>query len=163
MIADIYFLGIPFEFDLEGELAYGDVRVRVGDLPLFWGVSLSYLDAENEFRLPLPGNPIGIVDFDLTDIGWGARLLWDTRDDPMFPESGQKFDLSTGIHDPGLGGDYGYTTWNLKALTFHPLGERFVLGGGYSTTALAEILLSTLFPGSHCAAFRPCGTRENRC
>ena len=138
IIADIYLLGVPFEFNLKGELAYGDVRVRVGDLPLFWGVSISYLNADNEFRLPLPGNPIGIIDFELTDVGWSGRMFWDTRDNSMFPESGQTADLSVGVHNPSLGGDYDYRTWKMKALTFHRLGGRFVLGGRLEFNAVTS-------------------------
>lgn len=129
VFADIYVLGVPFQFNLNGKLAYGDVKVRIGDLPAFWGAHLSYLDASNRFLLPLPDDPIGILEFDLKDVGLGAGLFWDTRDDPMFPTAGRGLELTYAVHAPGVGSDYDYDRLKFKAVTFHPLGERFNVGG----------------------------------
>lgn len=131
VVADIYLAGIPFEFNLTGTVLAGDTKVRMGESNFFWGVGANYFDATNEFRLPLPNDdpPIGLIDFDLRDVGISAKLMYDTRDNNLYPGSGQLVDLSFGLHDEALSSDYDYTTARFKALSFHPLSDRWMVGG----------------------------------
>lgn len=130
VFADIYVLGIPFEFNLEGYIFYADTRVRFGDSDFFWGVGASALKADNTFLLPLPDRPpLGLLDFDFLDIGMTGRIMYDSRNDPMFPSSGQRVDLTVAAHNSAIGGDYDYVLSKIKALTYHPLGTKMVISG----------------------------------
>ncbi len=130
VFADIYVLGIPFEFNIEGYLFYADTRVRFGDSDFFWGVGVTALDAENEFLLELPEGPsLGFLATDFLDIGLTGRLMYDSRNDPLFPSSGQRVDLTVAMHDKSVGADFDYVHSTIKALTFHPVGERTVVSG----------------------------------
>ena len=130
VFADIYLLGIPFEFNIEGYLFYADTRVRFGDSDFFWGVGATALDADNEFLLPLPDlPPLGLLATEFLDIGLTGRLMYDSRNDPLFPSSGQRVDLTIAVHDQSVGADFDYVHSTIKALTFHPIGERMVISG----------------------------------
>ena len=130
VFADIYLLGVPFEFNIEGYLFYADTRVRLGESDFFWGVGATALDADNEFLLPLPDRPpLGLLTFDFLDVGVTGRVMYDSRNDPLFPSAGQKVDLTVAVHDGAVGGDFDYVHSAIKALTYHPLGERMVISG----------------------------------
>ena len=132
VITDFYVLDQPFEFNLEGVIVYQDVRFRLGKSNWFMGVALSYLDATNTFKFKPPesvGVDIdGFFATDFKDVGLKGRLMYDSRDDSMMPGKGRLFDLSVTRNDQGLGGDYDYTTTELKFLSFHSLNDRFVIG-----------------------------------
>ena len=131
VFADIYVLGVPFEFNIVGLLFYADTRIRLGDSNFFWGVGCTAMDAENTFLLPLPGDkpPLGLLAFDFLDVGLTGRLLYDTRDDPMFPSSGQKVELTVTVHDESIIGDFDYVVSKLNALIYHSLGSHLVISG----------------------------------
>ena len=118
----------PFNFKLDGELAYLSVKRRVGTSRWFFGIGTSYLDGLVSFdlgNLPLPPD---FFDFSLRDIGLAASASYDTRDDTMMPGSGVLLDYTMWYHNESIGGDFDYSTYRLKAHWFRPLGKRFVLG-----------------------------------
>lgn len=128
--ADIYVLGVPFEFNLTGSVLFADVRRRLGDSDIFVGVTATYLSADNRFVLNFPDrDPIGLFDFDLRDTSLTGELVYDGRDDSMFPTKGQYGAFSVAVHSEDFSGDYNYELYKLKALTFNPLGQRWVLSG----------------------------------
>ena len=124
-----YLADQPLKFNLEGILAYQETRFRFGDSRWFWGIGLSYLSADTAFRADLPdGTPIKLFPNDLKNVGLSGKLAWDSRDNTSMPNSGQLVDLSLWRYDDAIGGDYNYWNGKLKLTSFHPFGERFVLG-----------------------------------
>jgi len=119
----------PIKFNLEGVLAYQETRFRFGDSRWFWGIGLSYLDADTAFRVALPDEaPMELFPSTLTNIGLAGKLAWDSRDNTSMPNKGQLVDLSLWRYDDAIGGDYDYWNGKLKFTSFHPFGEKWVLG-----------------------------------
>ena len=134
VIADFYVFDVPFEFTLEGIIFFPDIKFRVAESYWFLGAALLILDGSNVFRRD-PGEiedppvvPDGFLASEFTDVGLTARAMYESRDDTIMPSTGRLFDLSVTRNDEALGGDYNYTTLEMKFLSFHQLHERFVLG-----------------------------------
>ena len=135
VISKVYFFDIPFKFELEGALVYQDIKFRLGESSWFLGVGLSYLNARSVFEDDLddivPPEGVDRDDFlasSFKDIGLKATAMYETRDDSLMPGKGQLLDFSIRRNDEALGGKYNYTTYKAKALSFHPLGDRWVMG-----------------------------------
>jgi hypothetical protein len=119
----------PYKFNLEGVLAYQETRFRFGDSRWFWGIGLSYLSADTAFRVELPdGTPIKLFPNDLKNVGLSGKLAWDSRDNTSMPNSGRLIDLALWRYDDAIGGDFNYWNGRLNLNSFHPFGEKFVLG-----------------------------------
>jgi hypothetical protein len=132
-----YLLDQPFKFNLNGFLAYQETRVRFRDSKWFWGIGLSYLDANTSFKLELPEEaPIDLFGVDLKNVGLSGKLAWDSRDNTSMPNTGQLIDLSLWRYDEALGGDYDFWNAKLKLLSFHQLHEKFVLGVRFEYSAI---------------------------
>lgn len=138
-----YLLDKPFEFNLEGLLAYQDTRFRFGDSRWFWGIGLSYLDASSAFNVSLPEDlpieddeSLELFRHDLRNVGLSAKFAWDTRDNTSMPNTGQLFDFAGWRYDEAIGGDYDYWDARLKMLSFHQLHEKFVLGLRFEFSAI---------------------------
>ncbi len=124
-----YILDHPFKFNLEGLLFYQETRFRFGDSKWFWGIGLSYLDANTSFKIDLPEDaPIDLFQTEVRNAGLSAKFAWDTRDNTSMPNRGQLFDLAVWRYDESLSGDFSYWDTRLKLLSFHQLHEKFVLG-----------------------------------
>ena len=134
VISDFYLFDQPFEFNLEGIIFYQDLKFRIAESNWFLGAALLVLDGTNSFRRSPedieepPPVPEDFLAKDFNDVGVTARAMYETRDDSLMPSTGRLFDLSLTRNDEALGGDYNYTTLELKFLSFHQLHERFVLG-----------------------------------
>ncbi|MBT8050383.1 MAG: outer membrane protein assembly factor [Gammaproteobacteria bacterium] len=132
VVTNFYVLGRPYEFELEGVVLVQDVKFRLGQSNWFLGVGLSYLKADITFRVPPPDpdniDVSGLLTGEFTDIGLTARVMRETRDDSLMPSTGSLIDMTLSSNGDYVGGNYDYTTLKLKFLSFHPLGERFVLG-----------------------------------
>lgn len=122
--ATYYVADLPFDFSLEGALAYASVKRRIANGNWFFGFSTSVVDSDAFFR----DDGSGIPDFEFTDVGVGAMGIYDTRDDSMMPSSGQLVDLTISRYDDAIGGDFDYWTSRLKVNSFHRFAEKFVLG-----------------------------------
>jgi hypothetical protein len=124
-----YVVDQPIKFNLKGVMAYQETRFRFGDSRWFWGIGLSYLSADTAFRVDLPDEtPIELFPSDLKNVGLSGKLAWDSRDNTSMPNSGQLVDLALWRYDDTIGGDYDYWNGKLKINSFHPFGEKFVLG-----------------------------------
>jgi len=133
-----YVLDKPIKFNLEGVLAYQETRVRFGDSRWFWGIGLSYLDADTALRLELPDEaPIKLFPNTLTNVGLSGKLAWDSRDNTSMPNSGQLVDLALWRYDDAIGGDYDYWSGKLKLTSFHPMSKKFVLGLRFEYSAIS--------------------------
>jgi hypothetical protein len=132
-----YLLDRPFKFNLEGLLAYQETRFRFGDSKWFWGIGLSYLDANTSFRLDLPEEaPIDLFGVDMKNAGLSGKLAWDSRDNTSMPNSGQLIDLALWRYDESFSGDFDYWNAKLKLLSFHQLHKKFVLGVRFEYSAI---------------------------
>jgi hypothetical protein len=124
-----YLLGLPLKFTLDGKFIYQDIKFRIKDSDIFLGMSLSYLDAKNEFSLDSSGDPPApAFDSDFRDVGLAATGSYDSRDNTMNPNTGQLVNLSLWRYDEAIGGNYDYWSVKLKALSFHHFHDRFTLG-----------------------------------
>jgi len=128
----VFFLDIPFGFGLDGELAYANFKRRLGSSNMFLGLSLTFMNGFIDFDLRGGGGTdpsrFGLLDFDFQNIGIGASAIYDSRDDTMMPGDGWLVDFTTTFFDESIGGDFNYINFDFKALWFHELHERFVLG-----------------------------------
>ena len=126
----IFLRDIPFKFSMDGDLAFGNFKRRLGTSNFFLGMSLTYIDGFIEFDLRGSVDPssFGLLDFEFKNIGVGASAIYDSRDDTMMPGDGALVDLTITKFDEALGGDFDYVNYHFKALSFHELHERFVLG-----------------------------------
>ena len=129
----MFFLDYPFEFALDGELAYANFKRRMGTSNFFLGASLTFMDGLIDFAPNIdPNNPdpgsFGLLDFEFTNIGLGASAIYDSRDDTMMPGDGALVDFTISMFEEAIGGDFNYTSFDFKALWFRELHERFVLG-----------------------------------
>ena len=132
-VADInstfYVLDRPFKFNLQGLMIFQETRFRIKDSRWFLGVGLSYLNADNTFKVDLPDEtPIDLFRTQFQNAGLAAKLAWDSRDNTSMPNKGQFLDLGLWRYDKNLGGDFDYWNTELKLLSFHQLHEKFVLG-----------------------------------
>lgn len=127
--SSIFFLDIPFDFKIEGNLAFASLKRRTGDSNVFLGLSMMVLDADVLFALgPSDVPPVPLLNFDMTNVGVAGTVTWDRRDNSTMPEKGQLIDFSVWRYDDAIGSDFEYTSARLKALSFHALSKKFTLG-----------------------------------
>jgi len=124
-----YVLGLPLKFTLDGAFIFQDIKFRIKDSDFFLGMSLSYLDAKNEFSLDAPGDPPAqVLESDIKDAGLAVRGSYDSRNNTMNPNKGRLVDLGLWRYDDAIGGNYNYWSTKLKALSFHHFHDKFTLG-----------------------------------
>jgi len=127
--SEIYLSDIPFGFQLSGNLAYGNVKRRMGTSNMFFGLSLMALDANIIFKIdPANAPPINISDFEFTSVGLAGSAIYDNRDDSMMPTEGQLYDFTLWRYDDAIGSDFNYWSARFKINSFHKLHEKFILG-----------------------------------
>ena len=133
-----YILDQPIKFNLEGAFLYQETRFRIKDSRWFMGFGASYLDANTAFRAELPdGTPIELFPNELTNVGLAAKLAWDSRDNTSMPNSGQFLDFTLWRYDDAIGSDFDYWYGKMKLLSFHPFGEKWVLGLRFEYSAIS--------------------------
>ena len=140
IIATYYISDVPFDFSLEGNIAFARIKRRFGNSNVFVGFATSFLDSDITFPLdPVfdPGDEPIIPEFGFKDVGASISVLYDSRDDTMMPERGWLAELATWHYDEGLGGDFQYTKTKLKINSFHKLGKKFVFGWRIEASAAA--------------------------
>ena len=115
-----YYVGdSPFEFSLDGTIAFARLKRRFGASNMFIGAATSILDASIDFPIspgPEPSNGPGIPEIPFTDVGISGSFIYDSRDDTMMPTTGQLGELSLWRYDEAFGGAYNYTKATLKTL-----------------------------------------------
>lgn len=124
-----YVRDFPFNFSIEGNFFYANLKRRVVGSNFFVGVAASYASANIDFKTRI-GDQLdpGIPDFSFNDAGIAGSIIYDRRDNTAMPNSGQLADLTYWRYDEGLGGDFNYWKSRLKIHSFHEIGEKFVLG-----------------------------------
>jgi len=127
--SSVFFLDIPFDFKIDGNIAFASLKRRTGDSNVFLGLSMMVLDADVLFALgPSDIPPVPLLNFDMTNVGVAGTVTWDRRDNSTMPEKGQLVDFSVWRYDDAIGSDFEYTSARIKALSFHALSEKFTLG-----------------------------------
>ena len=130
VIATYYISDFPFDFSLEGTIAFARMKRRIGDSNVFFGLATSYLDSEISFPLDpiLPGDEPIFPEVGFKDVGASMSFLYDSRDDTMMPTTGWLGELAGWHYDENIGGDFDYTKAKLKLNSFHKFGKNFVFG-----------------------------------
>ena len=119
----------PFAFTLDGDLIFASLKRRLGDSSTFLGITMSFADANVNFKTSLKEfDGISVDDFDFVDVGLAASAIYDTRDNTMMPGSGYVADLTAWRYDQSLGGDFDYSTTRLKGNSYRQLGQKYTLG-----------------------------------
>lgn len=126
--SEIFLEDIPFGFQLAGNLAYGNIKRRMGTSNIFFGMSLLALDADISFKID-PGNtpPVDLADFSLTNVGIAGSAIYDARDNSTMPNEGQLIDFTLWRYDDAIGSDFDYWRAQFKVNSFHQLHKKFVL------------------------------------
>ena len=122
-----YFQNHPFDFNLKTWITLQDLKFRIARSDFFVGFKWLYVDAVGEFQFS-ENLPVDFPDTSRVDSGLAVQASWDTRDNTMTPDQGQLLQLDTWRYDEAIGGDFDYWKVSFKALSFHPIAKRFVLG-----------------------------------
>ncbi len=118
----------PFAFTLDGDLIFASLKRRLGDSSTFLGITMSFADANVNFKTSLKEfDGVSVDDFDFVDVGLAASAIYDTRDNTMMPGSGYVADLTAWRYDQSLGGDFDYSTTRLKGNSYRQLGQKYTL------------------------------------
>lgn len=127
--SEVYVLGRPLKYTLEGGLIYQDAKFRLSDSNYFLGMSFSYLDAKSTFGAGShDARSSQLFRKDSKNVGLAVRGSYDSRDNTTNPYKGQLVDLSLWRYDDVVGGDHNYWSTKLKALSFHHFHNKFTLG-----------------------------------
>jgi len=126
--SSFYLFDLPIDFNLEGGILYQDIKFRLGKSKLFIGGKLSYLDVDADFTLGLHVPPSSFIEGHRSDVGLALQAVYESRDNIFTPNRGRLFEAAAWRHDEALGGNYDYWAFGLKLTSFHPIGERLVLG-----------------------------------
>lgn len=129
-IISIYYVSDrPFDFDLEGLIIFQDLKFRLGRSHFFLGGKLIGIDTETSFDIEITDDiNIAIDEIYARNIGAALALSFDRRDNVFTPNTGQMIELTAWRHDEAIGSDYDYWKASFKALSFHQLHPKFVLG-----------------------------------
>ncbi len=122
-----YLLDRPSDFNLEAWLTVQNLKFRIARSDFFIGFKYLYIDADMGFKFD-DNLPVDFPGISRVDSGLAFQATWETFDNTMTPDEGQRFQLDIWRHDEAIGGDYDYWKAKLEALSFHPFAKRFVLG-----------------------------------
>lgn len=135
--AAIFANDIPFDFQLNGDLIFGNVKRRIGESNAFFGLSLSALKADVDFGFSLGDQPpASLFDFEFTSVGLAGAITYDVRDDSMMPSTGQVYDFTLWRYDDAIGSDFDYWNAKFKLNSFHQLTKKTVLGFRFETSTV---------------------------
>jgi len=125
-----------FDFTLDGNLLYANLKRRLGDSSGFVGFTSSYADAGVNFKTDLGAfKDVPLLDFDFIDVGFALSLIYDTRDNTLAPARGYIVDLTNWHHDEAIGGDFNYRNLTFKANSYYELDSKHVLGLRFDVAA----------------------------
>lgn len=124
---DFYIAGQPLAYNVDGGFLFQDIQFRIKDSHLFLGARYLLTNLEAKFDVEAPPE-IEIPESTTTDSGLGLLAHWDSRDNLFGPTRGQDGYLVFTIFDEAIGGNFNYEKWEAKIFSYHPLGEKFILG-----------------------------------
>ncbi len=127
--AEFWFFDLPLDVDLAGVIVSQNLLFRIGDSDLFLGGTLTYLNTTANLA---PGDQepsLEISGVRVQDFGFGAEVLYDSRDYTMTPNRGLYAELAVQKYFRGSLGDFDYWSSGLDIRSFHPLArDKLVLG-----------------------------------
>jgi hypothetical protein len=127
--SQLYLDDAPFDFRLEGNLLYAQLKRRLGDSNAFVGASLSYLDAKTRFFTGVPEiDDLDLLQSGFVDLGMALSLFYDTRDNTILPVDGYLAELAGWRHADGAGADFDYSETKLKGLYYLDIADTWVVG-----------------------------------
>ncbi|WP_165856833.1 BamA/TamA family outer membrane protein [Marinobacter sp. JSM 1782161] len=129
----------PVKLNLKGPVVLQDLKFRVGDSHWLVGARQLYrvvkTNLESEIALPNPALEERVNDFldqtlgdRQTTSGLGLLLEYDSRDNPLYPESGVQYSANYLVFDDAIGSDADYASYQLEGLNYWQLSDRFNLG-----------------------------------
>jgi len=119
----------PFDFSIDGNFFFANLKRRLVDSNFFVGLSASYANAAIDFdSTPEDSFSSGFLDFSYVDAGIAGSVIYDSRDNASMPNHGQQVDFTYWRYTETLGGDFDYWKSRLKIHSFHEIGKKFVLG-----------------------------------
>lgn len=127
--SQLYLDDAPFDFRLEGNLLYAQLKRRLGDSNAFIAASLSYLDAKTKFFTGVPEiDDLDLLQSGFADLGMALSLFYDTRDNTILPADGYLAELAGWRHADGAGANFDYSETKLKGLYYLDIADIWVVG-----------------------------------
>lgn len=114
-----------FDWLIEGNFFYTVLSRRIF-ADWYVGVLSRYVDNTQKFSFNIDQLDFDIKT-DLTSVGLGANLEFDTRDAPTNPYSGRWFEFSALFNEEVAGGDDRYQTYEAAYRSYHQLSDPLVL------------------------------------
>lgn len=134
-----YQLPNPVELNLTGPIVLQELKYRLGSTRWMAGGWQLYrhVDTElaNQIALQNPLIPPAATQIlqdhlqrDITTSGLGAVMEYDSRDNPLAPQTGFQYYFLYSIFDDAIGSDVEYDSYQIKGLNYWELNEQFNLG-----------------------------------
>ena len=115
---------LKVKINQKGEFAFAQSLWRIRK-NLYAGPRFRYLSLTTRF--PILDEMFPLHRDELVSSGLGAKLEWDTRDNPYGPRKGRFLEVSLDTSSGAFGGDRNYGQLNVKWAKFYPIGEHDVL------------------------------------
>lgn len=113
--------------DIDAPYVKADAMARLGESDWFLGTRYVYFGADCHFERDTPGF-ITLPDLQ-SDVGRLSLLVdYDSRDNLLTPSKGTFVEFDLGLARPGFGSTKSWESYEGKAYTYLPLGERVILG-----------------------------------
>jgi hypothetical protein len=117
-------------FEMEALFLTQEIQFRLWGSPLFAGISYTFLDTDNKFRLS-PGEPVSElpgIKFDTRTAAVSLMLNYDSRNNIFSPSSGIAAEIKVMDFNDLWGSDQNFWRYSASVLNYTALGDRLVLG-----------------------------------
>lgn len=130
---EFFVANVPFKYNIDGVFLLQDIQFRIKGTPLFLGARYTLFSIDATFDDPGSVPRIGATfnpneSADGRDAGLGLVAHWDSRDNIFAPTKGREGYLIYTFYDEAVGGEFDYQKAEAKLFSYHPLGEKFILG-----------------------------------
>ncbi|WP_428808288.1 BamA/TamA family outer membrane protein [Vibrio lamellibrachiae] len=132
---------ISFESDNKGYGGMQKLQFRVGDTPLFLGVSQFWARSKVRSSNDVVNAAIEkLIGLETTASALGINAEYDTKNSFFFPTDGYSINAEYMLYRDSFGSDHSYDTFELGAQLFHPISDSWTLAfaGGYESLTKTE-------------------------
>ncbi|WP_428802532.1 BamA/TamA family outer membrane protein [Vibrio kyushuensis] len=132
---------ISFESDNKGYGGMQKLQFRVGDTPLFLGVSQFWARSEVRSSNDVVNAAIEkLIGLETTASALGINAEYDTKNSFFFPTDGYSINAEYMLYRDSFGSDHSYDTFELGAQLFHPILDSWTLAfaGDYESLTKTE-------------------------